>query len=419
MNPIVRAISAGVVRKNFPNFMDLHSEYPYSLLRKGILRSYPSLQSDLRTDITVIGAGVTGALVAYHLVEAGFEVTVIDKRHVGMGSTAASTGLLQYEIDVPLHKLIGKLGRAHAEACYVRCRDAIYEMDALVKKLHEPCGFDRRPSFQFASFRKDVKALQKEHLARTEVGIEVELLSQQDIRTVFGFSKHAGLLSQDGAVIDAYSFTHSLFSSIKEKVKIFDQTEIVDIRKSGKGFLLRTNTNRKVTTKKIVIACGYESSKYLPARPERFHSTYSIVSEPSQLKEPWHRNSLIWETSNPYLYLRTGDNGRMFIGGKDDKSSNAKKRDANLGRKAVQLEKAFRQLFPNLPFRTDFKWAGVFASTKDGLPYIGTIPERNGYYFALGYGGNGITFSLIAAQIIRDCLLGKHNSSETLFQFNR
>jgi glycine/D-amino acid oxidase-like deaminating enzyme len=64
-------------------------------------------------------------------------------------------------------------------------------------------------------------------------------------------------------------------------------------------------------------------------------------------------------------------------------------------------------------------WAGVFGETKDGLPYIGPHQQFPLGLFALGYGGNGITFSLIAAEIIRDALLGRSNPDAQLFGFDR
>jgi glycine/D-amino acid oxidase-like deaminating enzyme len=83
------------------------------------------------------------------------------------------------------------------------------------------------------------------------------------------------------------------------------------------------------------------------------------------------------------------------------------------------LERSFSKLFPSIPFKTDFKWAGSFASTKDGLPFIGSIRQRPHCFFALGFGGNGITFSMIAAEIIRDLLTGKNNPHAKIFSFAR
>ena len=121
----------------------------------------------------------------------------------------------------------------------------------------------------------------------------------------------------------------------------------------------------------------------------------------------------------PYLYMKVTDDYRILLGGKDSLFYDPAKREKMLPLKAKQLEKAFHKLFPRIDFKTDFKWAGTFSSTKDGLPYIGSIPERPHTYFALGFGGNGITFSEIAAQLICDELSGNHNPDIDLFSFSR
>ena len=87
--------------------------------------------------------------------------------------------------------------------------------------------------------------------------------------------------------------------------------------------------------------------------------------------------------------------------------------------KTKSLERSFAKLFPQIEFKTDFKWAGTFASTKDGLPFIGSIRQRPHTYFALGFGGNGITFSAIAADLIKDLLAGKKNKDAAIFHFDR
>ena len=108
-----------------------------------------------------------------------------------------------------------------------------------------------------------------------------------------------------------------------------------------------------------------------------------------------------------------------MIGGRDDEFSSAWKRERQLPKKVRSLEKAFKDLFPHIRWKTDFYWAGLFAGTKDGLPYIGSLPQRKNFYFALGFGGNGIVFSQIAATILRDVIMGKENEHSRLFRFDR
>ena len=65
----------------------------------------------------------------------------------------------------------------------------------------------------------------------------------------------------------------------------------------------------------------------------------------------------------------------------------------------------------------EFGWSGVFGKTKDSLSYIGNIRKAARIFYALGFGGNGITFSLVAAEIITDLLLGRKNDDAEIFSF--
>ena len=197
--------------------MDLRSPYPYSFMMKGIIRSYPSLENNLTTEVAIIGAGITGALVGYHLNKKGIKVSIFDRRHTGMGSTAASTGLLQYEIDMPLFKLKEKIGESNAVKSYLLCRDAIYDLKKLCAQLKTDTGFQIRPSFQFASYKKDKEQLFQEFHIRKKAGIQLEWLDETGIMSRFGFKKPAGIISPDSGEVDAYSLTHALLNPREQK----------------------------------------------------------------------------------------------------------------------------------------------------------------------------------------------------------
>lgn len=400
--------------------MDLRSPYPFWLLRHGIIHSYPSLQDEIKTEVAIIGAGISGALVAHSLLQAGFEVAMIDRRHAGMGSTAASTSLLQYELDTPLHQLAKKVGLYQAVEAYQLCRQSIYDLERICSELPEKDLLHKRPSFQFASFKKHVPALKEELRLRRDAGIKVDWLEDYEVKEMFDIEKPGGLLSADGAEADAYRITHALLQhGMSNGVRVYDNTEVISIRHLRKGVELLTADNKRVKARRLVIACGYESQQYIPKKIQELHATFAIVSEPGAVTEFWYKNALIWETAVPYLYLRTTKDRRVLAGGKDVPFSNPQKRDAILKTKAKQIEEAVCRLMPSLHIRTDFQWAGTFASTKDGMPYIGGIPERPHTYFALGFGGNGITFSVIAARAICDAIMGKRNRALELFSFKR
>lgn len=90
--------------------MDLTSNEPFWLVKNGLLNSFPSVKSDIKTEILIVGGGITGALMAHKCIEEGYETTLVDRREVANGSTSATTSMLQYEIDVPLHELSEMIG---------------------------------------------------------------------------------------------------------------------------------------------------------------------------------------------------------------------------------------------------------------------------------------------------------------------
>lgn len=133
----------------------------------------------------------------------------------------------------------------------------------------------------------------------------------------------------------------------------------------------------------------------------------------------WPRERLLWNTADPYLYMRTTADNRVMIGGRDEDFYSPARRDKLIGLKTKQLTRDCRKLFPDMDFIPEFSWAGVFGSTEDGLPYIGPYKNLSNSYFALGFGGNGITFSLIAAEMIADLVEGKRNNDFSIVAFDR
>lgn len=402
--------------------MNLHTAYPYWLLKNGFLCEYPALRHALKVDYLVMGGGITGALTAWYLAHAGVSVAVVDRRHIGMGSTCASTALLQYEIDVPMHQLAKTIGEKDAVRSYQLCVEAIDKLEKICKKLPFRTDFERKPSIYCASRKADLKDLDLEFAIRQKHGIRVERWDQGDIARAFPEYQSSGALysPHDGAQVDAYALTHALLQdAMKQGAQVFDKTEIVAIQHEKTQVVLHTQHGQIIRAKQLVIASGYESQEYLEQKVTRLHSTYVLASEPIEGKI-WHQDALIWETARPYLYLRTTPDRRVMVGGRDVPFASPGKRDRLLASKTRQLAKDFDKRFPALaPLLVDFNWAGTFAETVDGLPFIGSVRARPHTVFALGFGGNGIVFSQIAGEIIRDAALGKKNPDASIFSFSR
>lgn len=400
--------------------MNLKSGYPFSIIKNGIPNNYPKLEADITTDIVILGAGITGALVRYHLVKEGIKCITIDARTIGFGSTSASTSLLQYEIDIPLYKLSEMIGKEKAERAYKLCDKAIDDLEGIAKELKVQ-EFEPKKSLYYAKYKKDADWLKQEYEARKEAGFKVDYLTKEEVQNQYGIESYGAILSHHGAQTNAYVMAHELlkYKSDKKEFAVYDRSPIKDITHKKDGVVLKTENGYTIKAKKLVYATGYEVVEFIDKPIVDLFSTYAVVSEQYNERNFWQDEVLIWNTADPYLYIRTTIDNRVLIGGRDDEFSNPKKRDKLLKRKTKQLTNDVNKLFPKLNFIPEFSWAGTFGSTKDGLPYIGSYKEKPNSYFALGFGGNGITFSVIAAQIIRDLIKGKENKDAELFSFNR
>lgn len=379
----------------------------------------PPMAGDARCEVVVVGGGITGALIAYRLVKEGVDTILIDRRDLGTGSTAASTGLLQYEIDTPLVELVSKIGEASAVHAYRRGLKAIDEIEQLTGELGDSCGFSRRPSIYFASHWWHMRGLRHEFECRKAHGFNVELLDRNELSSVSSISAPGAIRSHDDGQVGPYRLTQLLLqAAMRGGLRAHSHVAMFDTDEDAAGIQVRTSQGQ-IAARQIVFATGYESHRYLSQSPGSLHSTYAMVSEPVTDFSGWPDGSLVWETARPYFYARQTPDGRAMIGGEDTLFSNDHERDRLLERKVVLLQKRFHTLFPAMSFTPAYAWAGTFGESKDGLAYIGQPPGRPNAYFAIGYGGNGITFGMIAARLITDLYFGRPNDDAPIFRFGR
>jgi glycine/D-amino acid oxidase-like deaminating enzyme len=400
--------------------MRLRTFESFWLVKNGILYSYPSLQQNTKTDIVVIGGGITGALTSHALMEKGYKVLLIDKRDIAQGSSSATTSMLQYEIDVPLCELAEMIGEDAAAACYKAGIKAINKLGRLISKLKIECGFEKKQSLYIAHDAAAVADLEKEFLIRDKHALGVKWLTAAAVKKQYALECHGAILSNTAASIDAYQLAHELIQlNTKRGMQVFDQTEIekYDLNKDHPSLV--TSTGYTIQCRKVIFCSGFETTQILKEKIAKLYYTYACVSEQHiAIPEKLHK-TLVWDTADPYLYMRTTDDGRLLVGGEDSSVNFSLFQQKIKEHKAGNLQKKLKRLLPGVPFIEDFSWAGTFGSTKDGLPYIGKSPEYENALFVLGFGGNGITFSIQAMDIIPDLLEGKSNELSGYYRFGR
>lgn len=400
--------------------MKLRSKEPYWLLKNGLIGSFPSLQKNISCDILIIGGGITGALMAYQFSGEGYNTVLIDKRDVSLGSTSASTSLLQYELDEPLYSLIEKVGENAAVDTYLEGVKAIEKLDKIVTSLKAECGFERKQSAYIAHSKKAADWLVTEFEQRKRVGLPVKWLTKAQLRRQFGAKGEGAILSGIGASTDVYQLVHCLLEKATrhQKLRVFDHTELLNVRHEKNTCRAEVEGGYTITSKKIIYATGYESQSMLKDKVVELISTYSFISEPVKIPRSL-KQTMFWDTEDPYLYMRVTDDNRVLAGGEDEQFKNPERRDRLIDRKQEKLLEKIQDTFSGLKLIPDYAWAGTFGVTKDALPYIGEHPDYPDSYFVLAFGGNGITFSLMAMEIISDAIAGRHNRFLEYFRFRR
>lgn len=373
-----------------------------------------ALRHDLSTDVLVIGAGISGAMAAEALTAAGLDVVVVDRRGPVQGSTLASTALLLYALDQPLHLLSRRIGRERAERVWRRSRLAVAALEDRTRRLGIRADMRRRPAVYVEGSELDADGLTLEANARRHAGFDVELLPASDVNQRFSIPGRTGLLGFGNLSADPRRLALGFLDRALERgAALHAPVDVTEVEPCVAGVTAGTRDGPTLSAKHLIYATGYEFPKRIPQDNHRILSTWVIATRPQPM-----RPALIWEAADPYLYVRTSPDGRVLCGGEDEDFLDEQARDALLPEKTAALEAGLAALLPDLDSRAELAWSASFGDSSNGLPMIGAVPGSPNCYALMGYGGNGITFSMMGAQILRGLITGEGDADAELFAFS-
>ena len=373
------------------------------------------LRSDAHADVAIVGAGISGAMVAEELSARGFSVIVLDKRGPIRGSTAVSTALAQYDLDTPLLDLAGKIGIEKAVRAWQRSRSAMEDLAIRLKSLTIECDLSRVPSIQLCGNVLDADRMKDEYELRRSFAIPVEFLDRKKLLARFGIDRDAALISSGDLQMHPLKMTAGFLNvAVANGARIHSPVEVKEVSSDRNGVELRTDAGAIVRAHYAVFATGYEVLKYVKLAGHRVDSTYAIATRP-QPQALWPERAMIWEAADPYLYIRSTPDGRVICGGEDEHIADAEARDELLPQKIRTLQRKLKELFPHLDTEAEFAWTGTFGTSTAGLPSIGAVPGMKNCYAILAFSGNGMIFSRIAADLIGKAIQGISDADADLF----
>ncbi|WP_164472788.1 NAD(P)/FAD-dependent oxidoreductase [Cohnella candidum] len=383
--------------------------------------SYPVLKQRISTEVAIVGGGITGAICAAVLARHGVPAVLIEGQHIASGSTAANTGLVQFANDVMLSDLIDRIGENDAVRFYQACRKAVVALAQLSADTGEDIGYYTRSSLYCASCEDDVAKLIREYSMLRKHDFPVTWGIPSKVGGEFAKVKAGGLVTHGDAEMNPVRMAHALVSyAAKRGVQVFENTGVLEVgRLNGKFTVLCAEG--EIVAEHVVKATGYLPGIVTQAASSApiLKRTYALVTPPGQIPEEWPEHYMMWETARPYLYFRTTPDGRILAGGSDEAMPDTGCDAKILQDRTEGLLAQLRELFPRQDWTAEHAWCGMFGESADDLPMIGEHAEQPGIFHALGVGGNGTVYSMIAASMLRDRILGRDNPLTPLLSPSR
>jgi glycine/D-amino acid oxidase-like deaminating enzyme/nitrite reductase/ring-hydroxylating ferredoxin subunit len=360
-------------------------------------------------DVIIVGGGITGISAALLLQEAGKKCMVLEAANPGFGTTGGTTAHLNTLLDTPYTIISKNFGKEHAKAVAAAAGDAINLIRTNIDRYAIECGFAEADAYLFAQDEKQEKELADILEASQQAGLDMGYTD--NIPVPVGFTRAARATGQ--AKFHPLQYIYGLAAAFEKAGGVIVQ----DCRVTG------AENNEVVeveTTEGLFKATDLVYATHIPPGINLLHLRcvpYRSYAMAVRLKGNKYPDDLAYDMYDPYHYYRTQRvDGRnyLIVGGEDHKTAH----EENTARCFLQLESHIRKYFPVAEIV--HKWSSQYFEPADGLPYIGHLPGHPEHiYVATGYGGNGMTYSSVAALTLKEILLNEETRYAGLFDPNR
>ncbi len=374
-----------------------------------VAKTYPKLNQNIDVDVAIIGGGLAGIDIAYMLNETDLNVAVLEAKTIGSGATSKTTAFLTQIVDTDFTDLTSMFGDAKTKLIWQAHGEAINTIEKIVKKEKIDCNFKRVSNYSFGQTDDDLESLTEEAKEMKRLGFKVRLHK----KNILPFQATGAIEAPNQAKYYVMPFIKAIAAKAqKNGVQIFENTKVTKI--SGTKNIKIIANGKTITAKKVIIAT-YDP--FGNPRPTKFKKGM-YVSYVMNLEIPKGKiqETLYEDMGNPYHYFRIDPDKKfdyMTVGGEDHRREIPMDPKKNFR----ALESFVKKTFPKMKYKIASKWFGPILEPSDGLPLIGEFEPNK--YVVCAFSGNGMTYSMIAALLLRDLIMKKKNPWTRLFDPKR
>lgn len=373
---------------------------------------FSSLDSDIETDICIIGAGVFGLNCAYYLSKLGFKVAVLEKDGIGEKTTGHTTAKITSQHSLFYDYLINSYGKKFASDYLEANENAIKNIKQIIDVKKIKCDFAYQNSYVYTTKKSELEAIKKEVKAVESLGFPCEFVT----KTGLPFEIEGAICFKKQAQFHPLKYLYGLCDSISSHGgKIYTNTVVTGVEKDlDSTYFVSTNTNT-VRSKFVIVATHYPFINF-PGLYflKMYQSTSYIIAVDT--KKTLFNGMYINDTSPIFSYRTVKYQGKdlLLIGGGDHKTGQPSCYQDTYG----ILEQEARKFYPNCEVL--YRWNTRDCISLDKIPYIGSYSaSMPGIFVGTGFKKWGMTLSNVAANVIVDSIRGKENKYAYLFEPSR
>lgn len=354
------------------------------------LPDFPTMRQNIKTDVLIIGGGISGILTAYFLKQHGVKCVVVEKDTICGGTTGNTTAKITFQHGLIYNKLLMSGGKEKAQGYLNANKCAFEKYEELCKNID--CDFEYKDNYVYSVDNR--RKIENELYALEKIGYDAEFFE----KTLLPFDIAGALCFPKQAQFHPLKF----LSAIVNELEIYENTFVREMSdNTAVTDLGRIHANKIIVTTHFPFINKHGS--YFMKLYQ--HRSYVIALENAQYVVGMY----VDENKKGMSFRNYGD--LLLIGGGGH-------RTGKKGGNWQELREFARVKYPNA--KEKYFWAAQDCMSLDNIPYIGHYSKRTeDMYTASGFNKWGMTGSMLSAMILSDMVTGRENEYERFFTPSR